>query len=42
MRLMKFKTEMQNLPLYVIPIQHQFLFDEGKRFDELVLKFAKS
>jgi tetraacyldisaccharide 4'-kinase len=40
MRLMKFKTEMQNLPLYVIPIQHQFLFDEGKLFDELVLKFA--
>jgi tetraacyldisaccharide 4'-kinase len=40
MRLMKFKAEMQDLPLYVIPIQHQFLFDEGKKFDELVLKFA--
>lgn len=39
MRLMKFRPEMEILPLYVIPVRHQFLFGEGEKFNETVTKF---
>lgn len=38
-RLMKFQEQIHELPLYVIPVRHQFLFDEGNKFDELVINF---
>ena len=30
MRLEKFRQELLDYPIYVIPIRHRFLFDEGK------------
>lgn len=38
-RLVKFNTEIAALPLYVIPVRHQFLFNEGIQFDQLVTEF---
>ncbi len=39
MRLMKFSDHLVSLPLYVLPIRHYFLFDEGDKFNELVYGF---
>lgn len=39
MRLMKFKEEINTLPLFVIPVKHRFLFDSGSVFDSSVNKF---
>lgn len=41
-RLMKFKTELAELPLYVIPVRHHFLFNEGAAFDQAVLNFIQT
>lgn len=38
-RLIKFSSEIAELPLYVIPVRHRFLFEEGNRFDTLVTDF---
>ena len=35
----KFQEELIELPFYVLPIKHSFLFDEGPQFDELILSF---
>jgi tetraacyldisaccharide 4'-kinase len=40
-RLDKFSTEIAELPLYVIPVQHYFLFDEAPGFQELVTGFVR-
>ena len=40
-RLAKFKREIAELPLYVLPVRHQFLFDEGVQFDKLVIDFIQ-
>ncbi|HVG13225.1 MAG TPA: tetraacyldisaccharide 4'-kinase [Flavisolibacter sp.] len=42
MRLLKFEIELTNLPFYVIPIEHKFLFGEGTMFDSLVSDFIKN
>ena len=39
MRLMKYRQELDQLPLFVIPIEHQFLFNEGQSFTDIVIKF---
>ncbi|HSU28884.1 MAG TPA: tetraacyldisaccharide 4'-kinase, partial [Chitinophagaceae bacterium] len=41
-RLLKFKDELAELPLFVIPVRHRFLFGEEQRFDELVSGFIKN
>ncbi len=41
-RLMKFQTELENLPLYVLPIQHEILFGEEKKLKEAVVLFIKN
>lgn len=41
-RLAKFQEEVTDLPLYVIPVRHRFLFDEGEKFDQLVIKFINN
>lgn len=41
-RLVKFQSDITDLPLYVIPVRHRFLFGEGQRFDELVVGFIKN
>lgn len=40
-RLEKFKDKLQHLPLYVLPIRHGFLFNEGNAFDEAIIHFIK-
>jgi tetraacyldisaccharide 4'-kinase len=39
MRLLKFDNELHHLPMYVIPIEHRFLFNEGRMFDDTVINF---
>ena len=38
-RLVKFCIEIAELPLYVIPVRHRFLFEEGNQFDTSVTDF---
>jgi len=38
-RLIKFKEQLANLPLYVLPVRHKFLFDEEEAFNKLVIDF---
>jgi tetraacyldisaccharide 4'-kinase len=40
-RLVKFQKEINELPLYVIPVRHHFLFNEEEKYDELVIEFIK-
>jgi tetraacyldisaccharide 4'-kinase len=40
-RLEKFRTELQSLPCYVVPMRHRFLFDGEKGFLERVVGFLK-
>lgn len=41
-RLAKFQKEVTDLPLYVIPVRHRFLFNGGNHFDELVINFINN
>ncbi len=40
-RLDKFRQEASGVPLYVIPVRHQFLFDEAAVFEETVIQFIQ-
>jgi len=42
MRLLKYENDLKEMPLYVIPIEHQFLFNEGPRFNDLVSTFIQN
>lgn len=39
-RLQKFQGEISQLPVYVLPMHHRFLFDEGVIFDQRILNFV--
>ncbi|MBI3140035.1 MAG: tetraacyldisaccharide 4'-kinase [Sphingobacteriales bacterium] len=41
-RLLKFTDEIRELPFYVVPVRHRFLFDEGPVFDRRVADFIKN
>ncbi len=41
-RLLKFKNEMTDLPIYVLPVKHHFLFNESGDFNKKVLDFIDS
>jgi tetraacyldisaccharide 4'-kinase len=41
-RLEKFKNELQDFPIYVLPIKHNFLFEEGQGFIEKLDTFINS
>ncbi|MBS1511983.1 MAG: tetraacyldisaccharide 4'-kinase [Bacteroidetes bacterium] len=41
-RLMKFDQQLKDYPIYVIPIEHKFLFNEGPVFEQLVVGFIDS
>ena len=41
-RLAKFANELKELPVYVIPVRHHFLFGEGELFNETVETFIKN
>ena len=38
-RLSKFEQELKELPVYVLPIEQQFLFNQGQQFNERVRRF---
>ncbi len=38
-RLIKFKEQLAGLPIYVLPVQHKFLFKEGEIFNKLIIDF---
>lgn len=38
-RLAKFEEALKDFPVYVLPIEHAFLFNEAERFNALVLEF---
>lgn len=40
-RLIKFSADLQDLPLYVLPIKHEFLFNEAALFNEIIINFIK-
>lgn len=40
-RLEKFRNELKDHPIYVLPIKHSFLFGEGHLFDQVILRFVK-
>ena len=42
MRLLKFKDELFEMPLYVLPVKHRFLFEEGTQFDAQILGFVEN
>jgi tetraacyldisaccharide 4'-kinase len=41
-RLEKFKTGLKDFPIYVIAVQHSFLFNEGSQFDITITDFIAS
>jgi tetraacyldisaccharide 4'-kinase len=38
-RLEKFAPELQDFPIYVVPIEHHFLFGEAAKFNDQVIGF---
>ncbi|MGN6532542.1 MAG: tetraacyldisaccharide 4'-kinase [Ginsengibacter sp.] len=41
-RLTKFEKELASFPIYVLPMEHQFLFNQQAEFESLVLDFIQS
>lgn len=41
-RLFKFKNEMGNLPVFVLPMKHAFLFHEGGIFENEIIRYVES
>jgi tetraacyldisaccharide 4'-kinase len=41
-RLLKFRQELDNLPLYVLPVRHDFLFNEGAIFNRQIIDFVEN
>lgn len=41
-RLSKYENELKGLPIYVLPMRHQFLFDEENIFKVEIINFIKS
>ncbi|MEO6730572.1 MAG: tetraacyldisaccharide 4'-kinase [Ferruginibacter sp.] len=41
-RLQKFENELKDFPIYVMPIQHAFMFNDESRFYDLVKSFVAS
>ncbi len=42
MRLFKFYKEIETIPMFIIPIRHQFLFNDAERFKGIVVNFIKN
>jgi tetraacyldisaccharide 4'-kinase len=41
-RFVKFHSQLQNVPLYVLPIAHKFLFGEATKFNTLIIDFIEN
>ena len=39
-RLHKFENELKDFPIYVIPIEHSFMFSEGEKFNNSIKEFV--
>lgn len=42
MRLLKFRSEMNGMPFYVLPIEHKFLFNQENEFNDIVIQFIQN
>jgi tetraacyldisaccharide 4'-kinase len=42
MRLLKFSSEMNGMPFYVLPIEHKFLFNQENEFNGIVNQFIQN
>jgi tetraacyldisaccharide 4'-kinase len=41
-RLAKYESELKNLPVYIIPMRHKFLFEEEAQFETAVVSFIEN
>ncbi len=41
-RLEKFRVELENFPIYVLPVKHRFLFEQGGEFTGIIHRFIES
>lgn len=41
-RLIKFSDELKDIPIYVLPVKHKFLFDDTEVFDNLIINYVKN
>lgn len=41
-RLIKFKEKLNHIPLYVVPIKHSFLFNDGEQFNTQIISFIRN
>ena len=41
-RLKKFENELKDFPVYVLPIQHSFMFNEAEKFGDIITGFIAS
>ena len=41
-RLEKFRDELQDFPVYVVPVRHEFMFNEANKFADIVTGFVKT
>ncbi|MBX2931291.1 MAG: tetraacyldisaccharide 4'-kinase [Chitinophagaceae bacterium] len=41
-RLIKFSEELKDIPMYVLPVKHTFLFDDTEVFDNLILDYVQN
>ena len=41
-RLKKFRQEIGNLPIYVIPVEHQILFEKQNEFNNRIIEFVRN
>ena len=40
-RLLKFENDLKGLPLFILPMAHEFLFEEGTKFENSVLEYVE-
>jgi tetraacyldisaccharide 4'-kinase len=41
-RFSKFTEELASIPMYVLPIRHRFLFEEGAHFNQLIVEYIQN
>ena len=41
-RLLKFREQLNDMPLFVLPVRHDFLFNEGDEFNRAVMGFIEN
>ncbi len=41
-RLLQFENELKDIPVYVLPMTHRFLFEQGKEFEKIISEFVEN